>query len=100
MSRAPRGAFLGSFAVVLGTLLGIAACGGAEPVPPAAPGAPQLQEVPQLVGVGTGRAAETFCLAPPGSGLRAFASFDGHGREIFSIVDVHDLPPASPYRCP
>jgi hypothetical protein len=81
--------------VVLGVLAG---CAGAEPLPPPAPAAPQVQLVPQL---GTeGRTGETFCLAPAGSGLRVFVSYDGHGRRIFSVTDVTDLSGASPYRCP
>lgn len=87
-----------TFGVVLAALLG--GCAEPESVPPVAPAAPQVQEVPQLrPGDGT-RGAETFCLVPAGSGMRVFVSFDGHGRRIFDVENVATLPEGSPYRCP
>lgn len=77
-----------------------AGCSGSKPEPPAAPAAPQVQEVPQLANGDGSLAPVTFCLAPAGSGLRDFVSFDGHGRRIHAIVDVSSLPERSPYRCP
>ena len=79
-----------SFAA-LGAVL--VACG--SDTPPIQPAAPQVQQVPGMASSDM-QPAETYCLA---QGLRVFVSTDGHGRRIFSVVNVINLPPFNAYRC-
>lgn len=85
--------------LILTVAMFAAGCASGEPLPPASPGAPTLQPVPQMSDAWSATVA-TYCLAPPGSGLRVFVSRDGHGRAISAPVDVSRLPERSPYRCP